>query len=57
MFIKALNHYLFEIIRLDPVSQFCKAFSTEYEYYFEHVYFGMGNSEFVSVKNGGTQFR
>ena len=50
MFIKALNHYLFEIIRLDPVSQFCKASSTEYEYYFERIYFDMGTGEFVSDK-------
>jgi hypothetical protein len=28
MFIKSLNHYLFEIIQFDPVSQLCKASST-----------------------------
>jgi hypothetical protein len=50
VFMKALNHYLFEIIQFDPVSQLCKSSSTEYEYYFERVYFDMGTGEFVSVK-------
>lgn len=50
VFMKALNHYLFEIIQFDPVSQLCKASSTEYEYYFERVYFDMGTGEFVSIQ-------
>ena len=47
---KALNHYLFEIVRFDPRFHFCKTSSTDYEYYFERVYFDMGIGEFVSVK-------
>jgi len=50
VFMKALNHYLFEIIQFDPVSQLCKSSSTEYEYYFERVYFDMGTGQFVSVQ-------
>ena len=50
VFMKALNHYLFEIIRFDPVSRLCKASSAEYVYYFEHDYFDMGTDEFVSTK-------
>ena len=50
VFMKALNHYLFEIIQFDPVSQLCKASSTEYEYYFERVYFDIATGEFISVK-------
>lgn len=50
VFMKALNHYLFEIIQFDPVSQLCKASSAEYEYYFERIYFDMGTGEFVSDK-------
>jgi hypothetical protein len=56
MFMKALNHYLFEIIQFDPVSQLCKASFNEYEYYFERVYFDIGSGEFIPFKkNGGTQ--
>jgi hypothetical protein len=50
VFMKALNHYLFEIIQFDPVSQLCKASDTEYEYYFERVYFDMGTGKFVSAQ-------
>jgi hypothetical protein len=50
VFMKALNHYLFEIIRFDPVSQLSRASSTEFEYYFERVYFDMGTGEFISIK-------
>jgi len=50
VFMKALNHYLFEIIQFDPVSQFCKSSVTEYEYYFERVYFDMGAGKFISAQ-------
>ena len=50
VFMKALNHYLFDIIQFDPVSQLCKASASEYEYYFERVYFDMSTGEFVSAQ-------
>jgi hypothetical protein len=50
VFIKALNHYLFEMVQFDPISQLCKTSSAEYKYYFERVYFDMGTGQFVSAK-------
>jgi hypothetical protein len=50
VFMKALNHYLFEIIQFDPVSQLSKSSVTEYEYYFERVYFDMGAGKFISAQ-------
>lgn len=50
VFMKALNHYLFEIIQFDPLTQLCRASATEYEFYFERVYFDMGMGEFISVQ-------
>lgn len=50
VFMHALNHYLFDVLQFDPLSQWCKISSTEYEYYFERVYFDLGTREFTAVK-------
>jgi hypothetical protein len=50
MFIHAMNHYLFEVLQFDPVSQWSKVSATYYEYYFERVYFDMGTQQFNVVK-------
>lgn len=50
VFMKALNHYLFEMIHFDPITQFCRSTATEFEFYFERVYFDMGLGEFISVQ-------
>lgn len=50
VFMHALNHYLFDVLQFDPVSQWSKISPTEYEYYFERVYFDLGTREFTAVK-------
>ena len=50
VFMDALNHYLFTVLQFDPVSQWSKISPTEYEYYFERVYFDMGTRQFNAVE-------
>lgn len=50
VFMEALNHYLFNVVRFDPVSQWCKVSSSEYEYHFENMYFDLGTQEFTAIK-------
>lgn len=52
VFMIALNHYLFEVLQFDPVSQWSNKSSSGHEYYFNRVYFDMGTREFMSIKNG-----
>jgi hypothetical protein len=49
LFMNALNHYLFEVLQFDPVSQWCKVSDADYAYYFERVYFDMGTHKFKVV--------
>lgn len=49
VFMNALNHYLFEVLQFDPVSQWCKVSDADYTYYFERVYFDMGTHKFKVV--------
>lgn len=50
LFVHALNHYLFQVLQFDPVSQWNKVSATDYEYYFERVYFDMGTQQFNPVE-------
>jgi hypothetical protein len=50
VFMDALNHYLFAVLQFDPVSQWSKVSPTDYEYYFERVYFDMGTRQFNAVE-------
>lgn len=50
VFMHAMNHYLFQVLQFDPVSQWSKASPTDYEYYFERVYFDMGTQQFNAVE-------
>ena len=50
VFMHAMNHYLFDVLQFDPVSQWSKASGTDYEYFFERVYFDMGTRQFNAVK-------
>ncbi len=50
VFMHAMNHYLFDVLQFDPVSQWSKASDTDYKYYFERVYFDMGTREFNSIQ-------
>jgi len=50
MFMHALNHYLFQVLQFDPVSQWNKVSATDCEYYFERVYFDMGTQQFNAVE-------
>jgi hypothetical protein len=50
LFMHALNHYLFQVLQFDPVSQWNKVSATDYEYYFERVYFDMGTQQFNAVE-------
>lgn len=49
VFMNALNHYLFEVLQFDPVSQWNMVSLSVYEYYFERVYFDMGTQQFKMV--------
>jgi hypothetical protein len=49
VFMHAMNHYLFSVLQFDPVSQWSNASATDYEYYFERVYFDMGAHQFNAV--------
>ena len=50
VFMHAMNHYLFDVLQFDPVSQCRKASDTNYEFFFERVYFDMGTREFNSIQ-------
>jgi len=50
LFMHALNHYLFQVLQFDPVSQWNKVSATDYEYYFERVYFDMGTQQFNAIE-------
>lgn len=50
VFMNAMNHYLFKVLRFDPVSHWSKPSITDYEYYFERVYFDMGTRQFNAVE-------
>lgn len=50
VFLHAMNHYLFQVLLFDPVSQLKQVSDTEYEYYFECVYFDMGTQKFNVLK-------
>ena len=50
LFMQALNHYLFQVLQFDPVSQWNKVSATDYEYYFERVYFDMGTQQFNAIE-------
>jgi hypothetical protein len=49
-FMRALNVYLFRVLKFDPVSNWYKPFASQYEYHFEPVYFDLGSAQFVSKK-------
>jgi hypothetical protein len=50
VFLHAMNHYLFKVLQFDPVSQWTQVSETEYEYYFDRVYFDMDTQEFNALK-------
>lgn len=50
VFLHAMNHYLFKVLQFDPVSQLKQVSDTEYEYYFERVYFDMDTQKFNALK-------
>ncbi len=50
IFMHAMNHYLFDVLQFDPVSQWSKVSATGFEYFFERVYFDMGTRQFNAVK-------
>jgi hypothetical protein len=50
IFMDALNHYLFAVLQFDPISQWNKVSPTDFEYYFERVYFDMGTRQFNAVE-------
>lgn len=50
VFIHSINHYLFDVLQFDPVSQWSKVSDTDFEYYFERVYFDMGTRQFNAVR-------
>jgi hypothetical protein len=50
VFMHAMNHYLFNVLQFDPVSQLIKMSDTDYAYYFERVYFDVGTRLFTTVK-------
>ena len=48
----AMNHYLFEVLKFDPVSQWSKVSAADFEYYFDRVCFDMDAQQFcVSEKH------
>lgn len=50
VFMHAMNHYLFKVLQFDPVSQWTQVSNTEYEYYFDRVYFDMDTQKFNLLK-------
>jgi hypothetical protein len=50
VFLHAMNHYLFTVLQFDPVSQLKQVSDTEYEYYFDRVYFDMDTQKFDVLK-------
>lgn len=46
VFLHAMNHYLFKVLKFDPVSQLKQVSATEYEYYFDRLYFDMDTKKF-----------
>lgn len=50
VFMHAMNHYLFKVLQFDPVSQWKQVSETEYEYYFDRVYFDMDTQKFNLLK-------
>lgn len=50
VFMHSMNHYLFDVLQLDPVSQWGKASNNVYEYFFERVYFDMGTRKFNPIQ-------
>jgi len=50
VFLHAMNHYLFNVLQFDPVSQLKQVSDTEYEYYFDRVYFDMDTQKFNVFK-------
>ena len=58
VFMHAMNHYLFEVLQFDPVSQWSRVSASEYEYHFDRVYFDMSTRQFNAVKeNIGSRYR
>lgn len=47
-FIVALNHYLFETLKFDPLTQWPQTNKSQLEYYFEPVYFDMELSKILT---------
>ncbi len=41
-FSNALNHYLFDVLKFDPITQWHKPFGSCYEYHFRPIYFDIG---------------
>lgn len=50
-FIQSLNHYLFEVVKFDPLAHWSKPSGTYYLYHFEPVYFDVGLRQFISSKS------
>ncbi len=50
VFLHAMNHYLFRVLQFDPISQLKQVSDTEYEYYFDRVYFDMDTQKFNVLK-------
>lgn len=50
VFMHAMNHYLFKVLQFDPVSHLKQVSDTEYEYYFDRVYFDMDTQKFNVLK-------
>lgn len=50
-FMHALNYYLFDFLKFDPLTQWCKPFDSQFEYNFEPVYFDMDQRVFISNIN------
>lgn len=50
VFLYAMNHYLFKVLHFDPVSQLKQVSDTDYEYYFDSVYFDMDTQKFNVLK-------
>lgn len=51
VFMQALNHYLFQVVHFDPISQWNKKTELQCEYYFDRVYFDMDTQSINSASN------
>ena len=50
VFMNALNHYLFEVLQFDPISQWSKASNSGYELHLESVCFDLSTQDIRKIK-------